>query len=305
MNAHTPPTSHRFSVAQAASLVAMALLLAGCSTQGNATSGTTRTPTAAIKNIDTWALPLDQYTLTTIEFGESNYAENLLMKPCMQNAGYSWDLPGFDYSATDGASFNEFGRRVFTQQLVSTWGYHLAPQQTIGGQAMAEFNASQQNYDSQENKRFDSCLSDARKKLPAQIDTAGSYSIMAYKQAMTDKVVVAAAARWKSCMLPLGIADLPDSPTDFPSPSLFKKFGLDGADGAPATQPGQNEITIATKDFNCQQSSGYRQASYDAEWRYQEDTISKNADALARAQATNAKNMAAVHAVIAQYASKN
>jgi hypothetical protein len=249
------------------------------------------------KNIEAWVLPLDQFQETTIASKQGVYAESLLVQPCMEKAGFSWNVPWSDPAADAGPSWNPVGRRLFTAALAKQWGYRLAPGTNSN-------SAAQNQLSSQEQSAFDGCLAKARKELPLLM-SSDPFAGVAYMQAAKDAAVRAAATRWKACMLPLGISDLPNSPKDFPSPSLSTEFGTGGMDQPdPISPPTARELEVATTDFNCQVSSRYRQASYDAEWSHQLVFLHDNADQLSRVASDISKYEKSVLKIIASHAPK-
>lgn len=91
----------------------------------------------------------------------------------------------------------------------------------------------------------------------------------------------AAAARWRECMAPLGIPDLPAEPW-LPAmrhrmpPSLLTRW-----DWQPGGQPSADEIEVATHDANCRETSGWQAALYDAEWELHANFVAEHGADLA------------------------
>ena len=103
-------------------------------------------------------------------------------------------------------------------------------------------------------------------------------------------------------MVPAGISDLPDLPTRMPSDSIIRRFNIKSEISnipAPVTQ---EEITLATKDFECRNKAGYEQAFYNAQWSRQATLLAENADELNRIAAQISRHTTAVLAVIASHA---
>jgi hypothetical protein len=288
---------------RAAALVATVLVaLSGCSFLAADTSAAK--PTLPEKNLEAWVLPLDQYTVTDTVLSEGQYAENLLIQPCMEKAGFSWNVPARDPAAGQGPSWNAAGRRLFTADLAKKWGYHLAP--AITSIAESTFATEANHIDAQEQAVFNDCLAEARKKLPSTmpfLNAASGLGVAGSADAANEPEVRSAAGKWRACMLPLGISDLPTSPQEMPSASLASEFGLAGQD-QPESVPTAREREVAVADLNCRTTSGYRQLSYDAEWERQLPVLQKNADELNRIASAIADYEHAALAVIASHAPK-
>lgn len=98
--------------------------------------------------------------------------------------------------------------------------------------------------------------------------------------------VKAAAKEWKKCMKPVGIADLPDDPSQMPPSSISEKIF------SPETAPKEGEAPkvtgehsdIAVKDAECRESSNYNRMYYDAHWVILDEFVTKNAKDLREAQ---------------------
>lgn len=215
--------------------IAAALTLSGCSA---ATHQTQKLPLPD-KNRAAWTMPLDQYVYTTDFALGSDYAENLLVSPCMERKGYSFPVPFLNLDALHGPSFNDVGARLFNLELAQQYGYHVAPNPDPGAQEWRHIIATSPRMSDAEFAVFTECLADARKQvhlLPQSAQAASTYSNDAMSRATTDSGVVAAARAWKKCMRPTGISDLPDTPREMPSASLSRQFGLN-TDGARLRSP--------------------------------------------------------------------
>jgi uncharacterized membrane protein len=252
------------------------------------------------KNLAAWTMPLDQYVYTTDFALGSDYAENLLVSPCMEKQGYSFPVPFLNLDALHGPSFNDAGARLFNLDLAQKFGYHVAPNPDPGAQQWKQIIATAPKMSDAEFAVFSQCLKDARKQvhlLPQSAQAASSYANDAMSRATTDGGVVAAAKAWRECMQPVGVSDLPDSPLDMPSASLSQQFGLN-TDGGTDTIT-EDEIRIASADAQCQDDTGYRKQLYEATWKDQVETLQSNADDLKRSYDAIQKHRIEVAAVIA------
>lgn len=276
-----------------------AIALAACTSA----SGTERSLPLPEKNLALWTMPLDQFVYTTDFALASDYAENLLVSPCMENAGFTFPVPWLNLEALHGPSFNDAGARLFTRELAEQYGYHVAPNPDPGAAEWREIIASSPKMSDEEFATFTRCLTAARKQvhlLPQWAQAASSYANDAMARARQEGSVSAAGRKWRDCMRPLGVSDLPDSPLDMPSQSLAQRFGMNQDGGDPTIT--DKEIQVAVADMKCQESSGYRHALYDATWQHQVETLNANSDDLKRSFDAIRRHRAEVAAVIAENA---
>jgi len=300
-----PPTAHALPGGRlrrvwpaAVALVATAAVVTGC-------TATAAEPTnLPEKNIAEWVTPLDQYIPQNAS--NANYAEQLLVGKCIEKAGLSWAVPWRDIHADNGPSWNSVERRLFNSDLAAKYGYHNGPAVDESLPAWQAFVASKQSMSSAEEAAIGKCVPEARKTLPLLSPTAAQKALdliqVSYDAAFQDDDVVAAASKWRTCMEPQGIADLPDSPRKMPSDSLVSRFSLDLGDRVGTTSVDPKEVAIATADAACRDSSGFAKALYDAEWDRDVAALRDNADELARAEKEIKANETAVLDVISSNA---
>lgn len=255
------------------------------------------------KNTDLWVMPLDQYVLSTTDTISRDYAENLLISPCMAKEGYDFPVPWRNLDALQGPSFNAAGVRLFTVELASKYGYEIAPNLDPSAAAWKEIVANAPTMSDDEQAVFSSCLAGSRKTVhlpPDYVQTANTFSNDAITNAEQTAGVKSTISAWKTCMRPQGISDLPDSPLQMPPPSLSDEYGLDQDGGG--GDASAEEVAMAVADAKCQASSGYRQALYDAEWDLQVQTLRSNADDLLRGYSALQKLRSEVVTVVAEHA---
>ena len=254
------------------------------------------------KNLSQWTMPLDEYVYSyTIQ---SDYAEDLLTSPCMAEKGFDWAVPWRNLDALQSASYNSIGLRLFTVELASEFGYHVAPNTDPSAIARMEVVKQNAQISPEEDSALTACLGVARKTLPTlplDAQNAANYSNDALDKARASSSVRKAATAWKTCMRPEGVGDLPNTPDEMPTSGLAQKFGLVGGNDSDSGVTAE-EIQIATADAKCQESSGYKQALYDEEWRNQVETMHANADDLARIYDVLSENRKKVMDVIAENA---
>ncbi|WP_194949386.1 hypothetical protein [Actinomyces trachealis] len=198
----------------------------------------------------------------------------------MKGSGYEFEPLVYDWNEPRSPISNHVGRRLFNEQIASQYGYHTGPASPYKLKMRAQldsFAAQSQRWVEQ----WDSCSAQvfAEEPFSSMYSSSGVY----FTSNVTNDEVEQAVGKWRECMAPLGVSDLPDSPEDMPSDSLAQKFGLDAADpvnGIESTSVSGEEIKTAIHDARCQQSSGYRQAYYQAEWDSDQAIVSGNKDAL-------------------------
>lgn len=277
----------KFLAAATAILVA-STILSGCSSQAKALD-------LPAQNVEQWVMPLDSYGGDGSSQG--TYAELLLVKPCLEKSGYSWNVPWQDPDATSPTT-NAVDRRIFTAAIAAEWGYHMARVERPNQAEWDQFSAETATLSDDEFTALRACQVQARNTLPVR-DQESNYQAAlvnaAIEAAQARGEVTSAAAAWRTCMEPQGISDLSKSPYEMPTESVRIEYGIEGRGGSASAE----ESAVAVFDFNCQVSSGYRQASYAAEWEEQVKLLDQNLDALELNRAQLDKSEKAVAGVIA------
>jgi len=283
---------NRMPAVVAATGVLVLTALTGCST-----SAAPILQDVPEKNPAQWVMPMDQYV--PADTVASDYAENLLVQPCMEAAGYAWSVPYRDITADSGPSWNAVQRKLFNVDLAKEVGYHAARSSDSSLAAWVDF--SQQEVSPAMDVVLTDCIYAAREELPrlqSDADIAVSLGNAAYDAAMQEGSVKDAASKWAACMQPAGVSDLPASPSEMPSSSLRAQFDLDD----PKSMASPEEIALATRDADCQESSGWLDSAYDEEWDKQLSMLEDNADTLERVKATIEANRVSVYEVISSNA---
>lgn len=181
------------------------ILLTACTGQAQA-SVTVPVPA---KDVATWKMPLDDYI--PVNADDAQYAEDLLIEPCMNKAGYSWPVPWQLTSVTPSPSLNIVGRRLFNVQLAQQWGYHDAkasPAEEQSKAAMRAFSESVSHLSAAELAAFRTCVPAAEKQLPVlpiSAQTAAKLGEQAYRAALTSDLVLSDAKKWRTCMAAAGV----------------------------------------------------------------------------------------------------
>lgn len=299
----TGGTTVRFLRARTKAAIALSVIVvvavSGCTTQSAAVP-------LPEKNIGQWTSPVDEFMPT--KDVAASYASLLLDARCMDKAGYSgWAPPWRDTDPDPGPGWNAVGIRLFNAELASSSGYRIPPA------VRSDANAEWQQYvrdlnrrdDPGENKHFEKCRDEnQRKHRDVNIDGRSLNLAMGYASLGSDKArasseVKAAAERWRDCMKPQGISDLPETPESMPSHGLDAKYGIpDDLEGPAAA----GEIDVAVADAKCRESSGYTKAFYTVRWNETARLYRENYDELLRVREKLRKHDAAVQKVIDEYA---
>ncbi len=243
-------------------------------------------------------MPLDQYLPSNAFL--IDYAENLLVSPCMTEAGFDWPVPWQDIHQPPSPTRNATDLRIFTKAIATEFGYRDQGDNLQSNDAWREVAQSKQHISSTEEQALIECLEIAREALPlldGSTEVAIAFSNDALRAAQEDPLVKAAAERWVECMRPAGVSDLPDSPFLMPTEGMKRTFGSSGT-----SEPSAEEIRLAMLDADCQESSGWREAAYEAEWELQVKTLVENADDLERFRKMHSDHQALVMKVIAENA---
>jgi hypothetical protein len=258
------------------------------------------------KNVDRWTMPLDEYLAPS--WDPVTYATQLLAKECMDKTQYDWPLPAQTVEPPTGESWNDVGRKLFNPELARKYGYGNSPEHVIPEAERAAndaFVAAANGMDDQGGAAFDSCWDRASKKLRTQSDpTELAQSLQtAGETSPHDRALVRTAVqKWKKCMAPAGVADLPSDPNEM-TPTLFLSEDAVGANiDNTDSIVSDREREVAVLDARCQRSTGWLQASYNAEWDQQAEALRTHADDLKRNQAEALRQRQRALSVIAEHA---
>lgn len=231
------------------------------------------------KDINTWALPSDAYNPPKLSL--EYYAVGLEARACRQAAGLPDTVLRFDPNGTLPATSNEAGTRLFDVDIASQYGYHEQLDPRINWDDHKKSDAERSLLsDPVASEAFVACQQQAMRDLGADPEAAYQYGFPDTDVSSDDQAAVyAAVGRWRECVAPLGVADLPvdAGPEGLPTSSQMAKWGLD-QDIAPwlVAAPSQEEIEFAVADAKCEDSSGWRQAAYDAQWNAEIEYLKKH-----------------------------
>ncbi|MFJ5143756.1 hypothetical protein [Curtobacterium sp. NPDC088465] len=234
------------------------------------------------RDLDTWSMPLDGYARPAVD--ETSYAEELVAEPCLERLGIDGAPPWATVSglralseADDPAVRGNTAPALATTKpllpaLAERRGYHLTS--TIGAnvEARRSWAGSPERtavIAAAPRDAVAGCWHQARRTLGTNgrgveqsTEVAERLTALAAADARQDASVEATTGAWHRCMSTAGLVDLPAAPSGLPSQSMLMDYGLNFREGE-VTKP---EIALAEHDLACQQSSGYREALYDAQW---------------------------------------
>lgn len=244
----------------------VAAAVAALAASGLPAWATSPTPGLPAKDIANWTMPLDRFIPASSVVAD--YAENLSTVPCMAQAGFDWPIPKRDIEAAANRIGDVTINKPLSKDVASERGYHPAPTDDPGQEATLEMNAT--SLSESEDAALTQCLHEVRKtlRLPSSAQQeAGRDAVIlsnaAYEAAQADGAVVEAAGKWTTCMSAAGVRDLPRSPAGMPSAAIADRLGT----MLSTVHPEEKEVALT--DVQCQISSGYRHALYDAEWAHQ------------------------------------
>lgn len=255
-----------------------------------ACGGDAQEPRVAVdlaKNRERWVLPLDEFH--GLNYAISDYAEALLIEECMLEAGFAY--PVGEPKRMDSPpepTLNDAYRQLFDEELAAEFGYGGPPVEPVIASLTPEERAALESDEGQ--AAFDRCVNEAREELPLppDRDLVESLASAAYSSAEANEEVLDAASKWRECMASTGISDLPVTPQQMPTESLRAAWGKPpGGEDQAYQPPTTEEIEVAVQDARCQETSGFAQAFYDAEWDAQMEMLADNEDALMRLKAAN------------------
>ncbi len=276
-------------------------LLAGCSPSGEPASPDGLAPAAVA---DRYGYDQQSTTSTPVYAlvaGYNNprdgYARDLLAQRCLQGVVDYVPAPIGDPNAVVDARTLQ---PMFTAEIAARFGYsadRLSPR--IDGaipddvEIGPEVDAAMQSCGEQADER----LGSPPVRLLTGIEESGWMALD------TDEDVAAATGRWRDCMAPAGVVDLPASPVDMPSPSLVTPGTLEVQD-KPATgadlPASAREIEVAVQDVRCRAESGFDTAEHDARAEAELAAIGRSLKEFDAVRAEYETYMAGVEQVVAE-----
>ncbi|WP_371163777.1 hypothetical protein ABYF32_05665 [Buchananella felis] len=261
------------------------------------------------KDISTRALPLDRWLYPSNHAMSLEIWERMVVK-CMWSNGIAERKVNRDSSAPfpEDAPTGKLADRLFNVRIAQKYGYRPAPnpqnpwteEQQRAGDGFAG-NSSLRD-------EWKKCMEPASEEFLArygesQLDVSNRLSGIADLNRVgvnrDSMQAVAAAQRWRECMAPLGIPDLPEQPFDktryhIPE-TLQQRF-----DWYAGGQPGAEEIEFAVHDAQCRVSSGWDQTLYEDEWAQQEAFVNAHRAELDAAAQQSEQDAIKLRALLAE-----
>lgn len=277
----------------------LAVVLTGCA-QEKSSDGAATLPTFK-PDIATWRMPLDAYVVNP---GKTDYARSLVYGACLRGKGFTPPppaLPGSNLTPV----YNTNGRKLFNLDLARRFGYHNGPP---NGKVAHEGDPK---LPGEATARVE-CAQEATAALGTSDEAAAlvySFKTAAYQDAIHSEKWIAAGKRWRKCMLPLGIPDLPTTFEDgvMPTDSQRSRFGMRASDAADAPLRSFVPTTVAEVreaefDAKCRESSGLTPTLYELEVSNQERIISNNREELGRSYRLSQEGTSNLDKIIKKYA---
>ena len=286
----------------AAPIAVAAMVLSGCSTGGgsansqstagadvSAVEATVSPDNLVKKDQKHWALPTDAYVGTTN--GLYVAVKETVVQDCMAKKGLSYEV--YPYSAASGKSQvgTGSGHMLFNEEIAAKYGYSAPPEDSI--QPRLDIERKQDQNPSSWKQERDACFAEADKAdIIKKLDTQGGLPSSVVAD-VNPPGLDAAAAKWRSCMAPLGLTDLEKAPGGYPSSSFAQQIGATGNE-EDYKDPSQHPVTdyelkVAVQDAKCRASSGYDTILYNAQWSASYNYVKKHLNQLTVLRQKSAK----------------
>jgi hypothetical protein len=224
----------------------------------------------------------------------------------------------FDESQFNDTAWNIHYGLLYNKDVVEKYGLHDRPMWLDGSQPSLGLELGEEPVSQSLSDAITQCSAQAARLMPPNpiADDMGAQLSEAItageKEAYFSKEIEAAGLRWTQCMEPLAIPGMPSSPLGdeiydnliktlrlWPTLGLSMEFSLD--EESPV---GDKEMSIARKDFECRESSGFTHEYYIKRWDYQSKQLAENpelADALEKTTALVEETMSKLRVMIAEH----
>ena len=294
--------TQKFSYTLLAAPIAVAVMvLSGCSSGGSANSqSTAEADVSAVeatvspdnlvkKDQKHWALPTDAYTGTTN--GLYVAVKETVVQDCMAKKGLSYEVYPYSAASEKSQVGTGSGHMLFNEEIASKYGYSAPPEDSI--QPRLDIERKQDQNPSSWKQERDACFAEADKAdIIKKLDTQGGLPSSVVAD-VNPPGLDAAAAKWRSCMAPLGLADLEKAPGGYPSSSFAQQIGATGNE-EDYKDPSQHPVTdyelkVAVQDAKCRASSGYDTILYNAQWSASYNYVKKHLNELTVLRQKSAK----------------
>ncbi|WP_336250444.1 hypothetical protein [Stomatohabitans albus] len=255
----------------------------------SASPSASSTPTAAAKpkerDFKTWYLPAQDYE--TIDILLVQKAEQVALSRCVAEKGIDAAIPPVTYDEAVSKEMMDNAQALaqFTPEHAAAKGYRLSLINDNNREFQQYFTTLAQSGDFEKTAKVLECYSTIHETYPV-LNIIGNdvgepsasepapggginQDFLAEAQrnmkAVKTPEVAEASAKWRECMAPLGIEDLPETPAQMPPVSKMREwYDLANGDSPLSGEAGESEKQAATHDAQCRLSSGYSEAAYNA-----------------------------------------
>ncbi|NYI07667.1 hypothetical protein [Allostreptomyces psammosilenae] len=240
-------------------------------------------------------LPLDAYRLDHAAESEVRRARDLLIRDCMEQAGFEW------YVSTEASADIDPARRrygVIDPGVAERYGYHLPPDprsaevERVRSETLAEPGAEAAYFGPAESE--EGCVTSADERIARGAGEADHALFTDLDFGSLDRSdlhpdVVAAKEDWRECMSARGHSY--DTPRDAAGDEAWD---LDAPEATEA------ERAVAAADVACKHEVGLVETWVRAETDIQRDMVAEHAAELERVGAANATYLENARAVLAE-----
>lgn len=236
-----------------------------------------------------WALPTDAYAGTTN--GLYVAVKETVVQDCMTKKGLSYEVYPYSAASEKSQAGSGGGRMLFNEEIAAKYGYSLPPEDSI--QPRLDIERKQDQNPSSWKQARDACFAEADKAdIIKKLDSQGGLPSSVVSN-VNPPGLDTAAAKWRSCMAPLGLADLEKAPGGYPSSSFAQQIGATGNE-EDYKDPFQHPVTdyelkVAVQDAKCRTSSGYDTILYNAQWSASYNYVKKHLNELTVLRQKSAK----------------
>jgi hypothetical protein len=241
----------------AAGLLAVSTLATGCGAAGGGSAGSGTLSAAAVAErygYDVESAELSPVFELVPEYKDPRdmYARELLLRECLRDTA-EYRVPPPNSDPTAGPFQARTGQRVFDEQVAAQWGYQLTPPASTDRGFPSSVPLTEALHDEMSacGTRTAQRLGEPPEAALAPVESAGWAALTASSD------LEAAASAWRECMSPAGIVDLPESPTDMPTPSVGAAPAAPGVATPGGVVPTSRERQVATLDARCREQVGY------------------------------------------------
>jgi hypothetical protein len=243
-------------------------------------------------------LPLQDYMLGFADVVDVENARDVVKQECMQRLSFQFaPEPSGLHPSVAYDAMNMKRRYGITDRTEAAAHGFTPPQAVTDGDDTAAEDAELAREDAESavsgwDEAMDrTCIPEANAKVGIlyETDVAGDLASQSYDATAKQTPVRKAVAGWSSCMAGDGhrVKSLDDAEGRFAVPK------------EPGLKPNKAEVSLATDDVDCKQTSGLVGAWYQAETTYQHQQIASHKHELETEKAHNAKLIQHARAVLA------